>query len=271
MDSSPHLIFDSSLSSTRARLLVLGDGNSIFRGLRSAEERGATKRPFFTSPDEIYEEEYYEEQLPEKKRRLTPDQVNLLERSFEEENKLEPERKSELARKLGMQPRQVAVWFQNRRARWKNKQLEQDFDRLKSSYESLLADHAALFKDNEGLRLEVKSLLEKLEAKQGAPLIASLKLDGQVTSTADLMSQKIPQKLEDMRSPGSGGSTVVEMEGANHLVESSRESFLVEGYHCEGLVHGEMHSEEEDLSDEGCSYYPDGMFIEHHNQEWLWN
>ncbi|KAG6513315.1 hypothetical protein ZIOFF_023639 [Zingiber officinale] len=315
MDSSPHLIFDSSLSSTRARLLVLGDGNSIFRviiscsiwggikGLRSAEERGATKRPFFTSPDEIYEEEYYEEQLPEKKRRLTPDQVNLLERSFEEENKLEPERKSELARKLGMQPRQVAVWFQNRRARWKNKQLEQDFDRLKSSYESLLADHAALFKDNEGLRLElkftinaigvvvllltclaaeycirrldemvhkVKSLLEKLEAKQGAPLIASLKLDGQVTSTADLVSQKIPQKLEDMRSPGSGGSTVVEMEGANHLVESSRESFLVEGYHCEGLVHGEMHSEEEDLSDEGCSYYPDA-FIEHHNQDWFWN
>ncbi|XP_042449900.1 homeobox-leucine zipper protein HOX16-like [Zingiber officinale] len=87
---------------------------------------------------------------------LSPTKVNLLERSFEEENKLEPERKSELARKLGMQPRQVVVWFQNQRARWKNKQLEQDFDRLKSSYESLLADHAALFKDNEGLRLEVK-------------------------------------------------------------------------------------------------------------------
>ncbi|XP_042385632.1 homeobox-leucine zipper protein HOX16-like isoform X2 [Zingiber officinale] len=135
----------------------VGRRNSIFRGLRSAEEHGTTKRLFFTSPDEIYEEEYYEEQLPEKKRRLTPDQVNLSERSFEEENKLEPERKSELAQKLGMQSRQVAVWFQNQRARWKNKQLEQDFDRLKSSYESLLADHAALFKDNEGLRLEFRT------------------------------------------------------------------------------------------------------------------
>lgn len=40
-----------------------------------AEKGGASKRrPFFTSPDEVYEE-YYEEQLPEKKRRLTSEQV----------------------------------------------------------------------------------------------------------------------------------------------------------------------------------------------------
>ncbi|XP_042470992.1 homeobox-leucine zipper protein HOX16-like [Zingiber officinale] len=274
MDSSRHLIFDSSSSSTRARLLMLGGGNPIFRGLRpvvAVEELGATKRPFFTSPDEIYEEQYYEEQLPEKKRRLTSEQVNLLETSFEEENKLEPDRKSELARKLGMQPKQVAVWFQNRRARSKNKQLEQDFDRLKSSYDSLLVDHAAHLKDNERLQLEVKSLLEKLEAKQEASLVTGLKLNGQVPSTADLMAQKIPHKLEDMLSPGSGGSTVVEMEGANQLVGSSRESYLVEGYHCEELIHGDMQSEEDDLSDEGCNYYPDGMFMEHNNQEWLWN
>jgi homeobox-leucine zipper protein len=39
------------------------------------EEGRGVKRPFFTSPDELLEEEYYDEQLPEKKRRLTLEQV----------------------------------------------------------------------------------------------------------------------------------------------------------------------------------------------------
>ncbi|KAK9130096.1 hypothetical protein Sjap_010583 [Stephania japonica] len=62
--------------------------------------------------------------VSEKKRRLSIDQVKALEKNFEVENKLEPERKVKLAQELGLQPRQVAVWFQNRCARWKTKQLE---------------------------------------------------------------------------------------------------------------------------------------------------
>lgn len=81
--------------------------------------------------------------------------VHLLERSFESENKLEPEKKTQLAKKLGLQPRQVAVWFQNRRARWKTKQLERDYDLLKASYESLLTDYNSVAKENERLRAEV--------------------------------------------------------------------------------------------------------------------
>ena len=49
------------------------------------------------------------------------DQVKALEKNFEVENKLEPERKVKLALELGLQPGQVAVWFQNRRSRWKTK------------------------------------------------------------------------------------------------------------------------------------------------------
>jgi hypothetical protein len=63
-------------------------------------------------------------QAGEKKRRLNVEQVRTLEKNFELGNKLEPERKLQLARALGLQPRQVAIWFQNRRARWKTKQLE---------------------------------------------------------------------------------------------------------------------------------------------------
>ncbi|KAM6593003.1 hypothetical protein CsatA_000706 [Cannabis sativa] len=60
----------------------------------------------------------------DKKKRLTTDQLESLERSFQEEIKLDPDRKMKLSRDLGLQPRQIAVWFQNRRARWKAKQLE---------------------------------------------------------------------------------------------------------------------------------------------------
>uniref|UniRef100_A0A453L0S7 Homeobox-leucine zipper protein n=1 Tax=Aegilops tauschii subsp. strangulata TaxID=200361 RepID=A0A453L0S7_AEGTS len=93
----------------------------------------------------------------EKKRRLSAEQVRALERSFEVENKLEPERKARLARDLGLQPRQVAVWFQNRRARWKTKQLERDYNALRHSYDALRVDHDALRRDKEALLAEVRA------------------------------------------------------------------------------------------------------------------
>lgn len=40
-------------------------------------EDTSKRRPFFSSPDEMFDEEYYDEQLPEKKRRLTAEQVLL--------------------------------------------------------------------------------------------------------------------------------------------------------------------------------------------------
>ena len=93
----------------------------------------------------------------EKKRRLSVDQVKALEKNFEVENKLEPERKVKLAQELGLQPRQVAVWFQNRRARWKTKQLERDYGVLKANYESLKLSYESLQHDNEVLLKEVQT------------------------------------------------------------------------------------------------------------------
>ncbi|GAB2221106.1 hypothetical protein Droror1_Dr00012273 [Drosera rotundifolia] len=103
---------------------------------------------------------------PEKKRRLTAEQVQFLERSFEVEKKLEPERKVQLAKDLGLQPRQVAIWFQNRRARWKTKQLEKDYDALQASYNSLKADYEKLLSEKEKLKHEVLHLTDKLHHKE---------------------------------------------------------------------------------------------------------
>jgi homeobox-leucine zipper protein len=115
-------------------------------------------RSFFTGfdldengDDEM--DEYFHQS--EKKRRLSVDQVQFLEKSFEVENKLEPDRKIKIAKDLGLQPRQVAIWFQNRRARWKTKQLEKDYETLNDSFESLKTDYDNILKEKERLQAEV--------------------------------------------------------------------------------------------------------------------
>lgn len=70
-----------------------------------------------------------------KKKKMTSEQLKLLERSFHEEMKLDPDRKMKLSKELGLQPRQIAVWFQNRKARWKNKQLEHLYESLRQDFD----------------------------------------------------------------------------------------------------------------------------------------
>ncbi|KAI4321414.1 hypothetical protein MLD38_034797 [Melastoma candidum] len=119
----------------------------------------------------VAEEEEDEEGLGgrvEKKRRLSVDQVKSLEKSFEKENRLEPERKSRLAEELGLQPKQVAIWFQNRRARWKTKRLERDYGALKSDYDSLKADYDCLDHENKSLLSQLGELKMKLQQQNRA-------------------------------------------------------------------------------------------------------
>ncbi|KAK8970918.1 Homeobox-leucine zipper protein HOX4 [Platanthera guangdongensis] len=147
--------------------------DSVITAFLPSEERGET---ILKEEEEEEEEDEVDEIYSAvagggggKKRRLGNEQVRALERSFEVENKLEPERKARLARDLGLQPRQVSVWFQNRRARWKSKQIERDFAGLKSDYESLQIEFDSLRRHNNSLLAEISALKSKLAAADYDP------------------------------------------------------------------------------------------------------
>jgi homeobox-leucine zipper protein len=81
------------------------------------------------------------------KKRFSEEQIKSLESMFATQTKLEPRQKLQLARDLSLQPRQVAIWFQNKRARWKSKQLERQYAALRDDYDALLASYDQLKKD----------------------------------------------------------------------------------------------------------------------------
>lgn len=87
-----------------------------------------------------------------KKLRLSKEQSALLEESFKEHSTLNPKQKNALAKQLNLRPRQVEVWFQNRRARTKLKQTEVDCELLKRCCESLTEENRRLQKELQELR-----------------------------------------------------------------------------------------------------------------------
>ncbi|KAI3716245.1 hypothetical protein L6452_23453 [Arctium lappa] len=95
-------------------------------------------------------------------KRLTEDQVRLLESSFDSSKKLDPERKQQLSCQLGIPPRQIAIWYQNKRARWKNQSLEHDYSMLQLQLQATLLETRHLQKEVERLRAE----LDKVRAEQ---------------------------------------------------------------------------------------------------------
>ncbi|PHU04151.1 Homeobox-leucine zipper protein HOX6 [Capsicum chinense] len=108
--------------------------------------------------------------LNHNKKRLTQEQVKRLEISFDSTKKLEPEQKLQLAKELGVPPRQIAIWYQNRRARWKNQSLELDYNALQLKLDTTLAEKKQIEKENELLKVELKKVNEMLIAIKQAQI-----------------------------------------------------------------------------------------------------
>ncbi|KAK8691578.1 hypothetical protein V6N13_075082 [Hibiscus sabdariffa] len=90
--------------------------------------------------------------VPRKKLRLSKEQSRLLEESFGQNHTLNPKQKEALALQLKLRPRQVEVWFQNRRARSKLKQTEMECEYLKRWFGSLTEQNRRLQSEVEELR-----------------------------------------------------------------------------------------------------------------------
>ncbi|MCO5577164.1 hypothetical protein L7F22_030988 [Adiantum nelumboides] len=125
--------------------------------------------------------------MKRRSKRLSGEQVRALEKAFKESNKLGLERKGKLARELNLQARQIAVWFQNRRARCKTKQMENDYDGLKHHLDSLTAQRDQLLQDKERLQAQVSSLQHQLNAREN-------------TGDSAMSSPNIPQESEHLES-----------------------------------------------------------------------
>ncbi|KAB2055318.1 hypothetical protein ES319_A11G029100v1 [Gossypium barbadense] len=188
--SSPNSTISSSLSGKRSEREGNNNGDELeierasSHGI-SDEEDGDTSR---------------------KKLRLSKDQSAILEECFKKHNTLNPKQKLALAKQLGLRPRQVEVWFQNRRARTKLKQTEVDCEFLKRCCENLTEENRRLQKEVQELR--------------------ALKLSPQF-----YMQMNLPTTLtmcpscERVRVPQNASSTV-EPRSHHHLLQSHQQRHI---------------------------------------------
>ncbi|XP_073047448.1 homeobox-leucine zipper protein HAT14-like isoform X2 [Primulina eburnea] len=142
--------WEATLSSSKNKSYQMDYFSTFKSKKRELEESTAADLGLITNSRGTSDEE--ENGLARKKLRLSKEQSAFLEDSFKEHNTLNPRQKLALAKELNLRPRQVEVWFQNRRARTKLKQTEVDYEYLKRCCETLTEENRKLQKELQELR-----------------------------------------------------------------------------------------------------------------------
>ncbi|CAI5484571.1 unnamed protein product [Closterium sp. Yama58-4] len=99
------------------------------------------------------------ENMKRKRPRFAEDQLAHLEAHFAVEQELTPASKKQLAARLGVKPRQVCVWFQNRKVRQRTRERETELESMQAAYAKLQATCRELQDDYELLKSDYQELL----------------------------------------------------------------------------------------------------------------
>ncbi|CAN6565961.1 unnamed protein product [Malus baccata var. baccata] len=131
-------------------------------------------------------------------KRFSDEQIRSLESIFESESRLEPRKKMQLAKELGLQPRQVSIWFQNKRARWKSKQLEREYSILRANYNNLASKFEAMKKEKQALVVQVQKLnnLMMQRENRGEDVAMNSGIDGESDNGDATISESDQVKLD---------------------------------------------------------------------------
>ncbi|KAL9663885.1 hypothetical protein QQ045_019279 [Rhodiola kirilowii] len=98
------------------------------------------------------------------RKRLSLYQVYSLEKKFKVDSRLEMKRKYQIAKELGLDPRQVTVWFQNRRARKnaKDKEIEMDYAKISGQFDLIKSEYDKVVEENKKLKAEMQQMNEEM-------------------------------------------------------------------------------------------------------------
>ncbi|PWA51469.1 leucine zipper, homeobox-associated, Homeodomain-like protein [Artemisia annua] len=143
----------------------------------------------------------------EGRRRFSDEQIRFLEYVFETQSRPELRMKQQVANKLGLHPHQVAIWFQNRRARSKSRQTELEYNNLQQSYDTLASKSESLKEENQALLNQLQMLRELAKKQQG-----------NITTRHDFTNKSSNKELSGMISLSMTNNSTLLSENYNHQI-----------------------------------------------------